>query len=48
MEIFITLKKYNTRQQREEGDYLVRIFSPPHNSVERIYKKWDIPINIHR
>ena len=30
------------------GDYFVSIFSHLHNSVQHIYKEWDIPINVHR
>ena len=29
------------------GGYLA-YFYPPHNSVQRIYDEWDIPINVHR
>ena len=30
------------------GDYLVCMFSRPHNSVQLIYEVGDIPINVHR
>ena len=30
------------------GDYMVSIFSPFHNSVQHIYEEWDIPINFRR
>ena len=23
-------------------------FTHPHNSVQRIYEEWDVPINVHR
>ena len=29
------------------GDSSVNKNHLPHNSVERIYEEWDIPINIH-
>ena len=54
MEIFITLTKYNTRQQHEEGKpllvvyYLISLYYTPHNSVPHIYEEWYIPINVHR
>ena len=52
MEIFITLTKYNTHQQREEGTHclwwLLSKNTPPHNSVQHIYEEWDIPINVHQ
>ena len=48
MEIFITLKKYNTHQSVKKvptssSDYLVSRITP-----QRIYEKWDIPIYFHR
>ena len=30
------------------GDYLVSIFTPPHNSVQHIYEERHIHINVHR
>ena len=30
------------------SDYFLRIFSPVHNIVQRIYEEWDILINVHR
>ena len=54
MEIFITLTKYNTRQQRVEVKPLllmynwISILNPLQNSVQRIYEEWDIHINVRR
>ena len=54
MEIFITLTKYNTPQQHEEGKpllvvyYLISLLTPAQYSVQRLYKEWDIPIIVHR
>ena len=52
MEIFIALTKYNTCQRHKvtaaNGNYLLSMFPPRHNSVQHIYEEWDIPINVHR
>ena len=29
------------------GYNLISMFTPPHNTVQRIYDEWDIPINVH-
>ena len=49
MEIFITLTKYNTRRRSElVVNYLASLYYPPYNNVRRVYKEWDILINLHR
>ena len=52
MEIFITLTKYNTHSQCEEGTHcewwlLSQQKYPHHNSVQCINEDWDIPIKVH-
>ena len=50
MEIFVIIRKYNTRQLREEGNpelvvnYFVSILPPL--IIVSIYENWDRPINV--